>query len=145
MYILEPCESLPQTLLCSCEFLPLLPQSPQVFSISDLRLYFPMLELWVAQSVTWSTRRCLAGQLQLCAPHSTIHHLAGSASRHLAACPLAPLPVSATPTGLDECFFFISLVVGLPCGSIFCQFWLFFVFKLLSLSLIHISEPTRLS
>ena len=35
------------------------------------------------------------------------------------------------PTGLDECFFFISLVFRLPCGSIFCQFWLFFVFKLL--------------
>ena len=35
------------------------------------------------------------------------------------------------PTGLGECFFFISLVVGLPYSSIFCQFWLFFVFKLL--------------
>ena len=42
------------------------------------------------------------------------------------------LPVSSPPTGLDECFFFISLVVGLPYGSIFCQCWLFFVFKLLS-------------
>ena len=41
------------------------------------------------------------------------------------------LPVSAPPTGLNECFFFISLVVGLPYSSIFCQFWLFFVFKLL--------------
>ena len=41
------------------------------------------------------------------------------------------LPVSTPPTGLDECVFFISLVVGLPCSSIFCQFWLFFVFKLL--------------
>ena len=41
------------------------------------------------------------------------------------------LPVSAPPTGLDECFIFVSLVVRLPCGSIFCQFWLFFVFKLL--------------
>ena len=35
------------------------------------------------------------------------------------------LPVSAPPTGLDECFFFISLVVGLPYSLIFCQFWLF--------------------
>ena len=35
------------------------------------------------------------------------------------------LPVSAPPSGLDECFFFISLVVRLQCGSIFCQFWLF--------------------
>ena len=41
------------------------------------------------------------------------------------------LPVSAPPTCLDECFFFIFLVVGLPCSSIFCQFWLVFVFKLL--------------
>ena len=38
------------------------------------------------------------------------------------------LPVSTPPTGLDECFFFISLVVGLPYSLIFCQFWLFFVF-----------------
>ena len=41
------------------------------------------------------------------------------------------LPISAPPTSLDECFFFISLVVGLP-SLIFCQFWLFFVFTLLS-------------
>ena len=41
------------------------------------------------------------------------------------------LPISAPPTDINECFFFISLVVGLPCGLIFCQFWLFFVFKLL--------------
>ena len=44
---------------------------------------------------------------------------------------LPQLPVSVPPTGLGECFFFISLVVGLPYTSIFCQFWLFFVFKLL--------------
>ena len=41
------------------------------------------------------------------------------------------LPVSALPTSLDECFFFISLVVRLPYSLIFCQFWLVFVFKLL--------------
>ena len=35
------------------------------------------------------------------------------------------LPVSSPPPILDECFFFISLVVGLPHSSIFCQFWLF--------------------
>ena len=38
------------------------------------------------------------------------------------------LPVPALPTGLDECFFFIFLVVRLPYSSIFCQFWLFFLF-----------------
>ena len=41
----------------------------------------------------------------------------------------AQLPISTPPTGLGECFFFNSLVVGLPYSLIFCQFWLFFVFK----------------
>ena len=43
---------------------------------------------------------------------------------------LPRLPVCAPSPGLDECFFFNSLVVRLPYSSIFCQFWLFFVFKL---------------
>ena len=41
------------------------------------------------------------------------------------------LPISAPSTVLDECFFFISLVVGLPYSSIFCLFRLVFFFKLL--------------
>ena len=41
----------------------------------------------------------------------------------------AQLPISTPPTGLNECFFFNSLVVRLPYSSIFWQFWLFFVFK----------------
>ena len=40
-----------------------------------------------------------------------------------------PLPVSTHSTGLDECFFFNSLVVRFPYSWIFCQFWSFFVFK----------------
>ena len=49
----------------------------------------------------------------------------------LPCCKCSPpwLPMSAPHTSLDECFFFNSLVVGLPYSSIFCQFWLFFVFK----------------
>ena len=39
------------------------------------------------------------------------------------------LPISTPPTHLDECFFFNSLVVGLPYSLIFWQFWLFFAFK----------------
>ena len=39
----------------------------------------------------------------------------------------AQLPVSAPPTGLDECFFFISLVVRLPYSTIFCQLWFLFL------------------
>ena len=55
-----------------------------------------------------------------------------SASHHLGAGARPPhprLPVSTHPTRLDECFFFNSMVVGLPYSSIFWQFWLVFVFK----------------
>ena len=102
-----------------------------MFSLSSLRLYFTELELWVLWSVTQSTSCCPNGQLQFAhpAPQS-----ATSLGRPAAALPQvlsARLSISAPPTSLDECFFFISLVVGLPYGSIFCQFWLFFVFKLL--------------
>ena len=72
VHALGPCGSLQWTLLWSWEFFLRLPLPPQVFSISGLRLYFPVLELWVVQSVTWSTSCCLAGQLQLCPPRSTI-------------------------------------------------------------------------
>ena len=42
----------------------------------------------------------------------------------------ATLPqASSLLPSLDECFFFNSLVVGLPYSLIFWQFWLFFVFK----------------
>ena len=61
-------------------------------------------------------------QLLPCPPWSSSHRLAQVLS--------AQLPVSTPPTGLDECVFFNSLVVGLPYSSIFCQFLLFFVFKL---------------
>ena len=64
-------------------------------------------------------------------PGSTICHLARSLQSPCFESSLPRLPISASPTGLDEYFFFISLVVRLPYSSIFCQFWLFFVFKLL--------------
>ena len=69
-------------------------------------------------------------QMQLCPPRSTIRHLAGSASRRLAASPLHPAARLRPSHHLGECFFFISLVVRLPYSLIFCRFW-FFVFKLL--------------
>ena len=36
----------------------------------------------------------------------------------------ALVPISTPPTDLDVCLFFYLLGVGLPCCSIFCQFWL---------------------
>ena len=115
------------------EFLWLLHQPPQVFSISGLGLYLPTLELWVAWSVTQSISCCLAGQVQLCLPCSTIRHLARSASCRLAtsplcpSCPSAPLLLvwmnvsSLSPWSSDFCVVQFSVSSG-------C----FFVFKLLS-------------
>ena len=46
---------------------------------------------------------------------------------HVSSSPKLPNPTP--PTNLNECFFFNSLVFGLPYSFIFWQFWLFFVFK----------------
>ena len=63
-----------------------------------------------------------------CLTRSTSHHLTAQVLPcHKSALPW--LPVSTAPTSLDDCFFFNSLVVGLPYSLIFWQFWLFFVFK----------------
>ena len=130
----------------------LAPQPQQVFLIRGLRLYFPTLEPTVAWSASLPPAIPPSLSMRECgAAGSASHHLVGSASYSLA-CPIpqsattwlgplaatllqvlaAWLPISAPPTGLDECLFFMSLVVRLPHSLIFCQFWLFFVFKLLS-------------
>ena len=90
--------------------------------------------------VNVGTRGLLAAVLP-----APLHNLPPRSVRQLPPCCQSPpprLPVSAPPTGLDECFFFISLVVGLPYSSIFCQFWLFFVFKLL-LSFFRLCEEAQ--
>ena len=61
---------------------------------------------------------CLASQLQPCPPCSTIHHLAGFSSHHPAMSPLCLAARLCPSYSMDECFFFISLVVGLPCSSV---------------------------
>ena len=67
VYVLGPCGSLQRTLLWSWEFLLLPSQPSQVFSLSGLKLYFPVLEPWAAQSVAGSASCCLAHP----APQST--------------------------------------------------------------------------
>ena len=93
---------------------------------------------------------CLAPQLFLLAyPQTNV----GNPVRQLPSChpsSLTLLPVSTPPTGLDECFFFNSLVVRLPFSLIFWQFWLFFVFKLVVILLLFVRGreiflPTPLS
>ena len=133
------------------------PQPPRVFSLRGLRLYFPVLELWVTWSALLPRRssglcicECGAAGSATCGSACPVlcHSESGplglsvcecratgfasgrtacpgsptlrqSLSRHgLRESSPPPLPISAPPTGLDECFFFISLVVGLPCCSL---------------------------
>ena len=90
--------------------------------------FAPCHSSWFIYARMWGHGVC---QLQPGLSRSIIHHLTGSRSHCLAVSPLPRLPISAPPTSLDECFFFIFLVLGLSYSSIFCQSWLFFVFKLL--------------
>ena len=99
-------------------------------SIRGLRLYFQALELWVAWSALLPTvrpglsmRECgaIGCHLPHCLPCSP-PLLSPALSVYLCESPvsvpprpressLPRLPVSAPPTGLDECLFFISLVL----------------------------------
>ena len=88
--------------------------SHRCFQSEVLRLYFPMLEPWVVQSLSFPSCSSLFICLQMW-------------DRLL--CQSPPCCDSSPPMGLDECFFFKSSVVGLPYSSIFWQFWMFFVFK----------------
>ena len=87
-----------------------------------------MLEPWVAQCVSLPSCsfRFICTQIWDCPLHQPLPCCKSSLPGCVTSSP--QLPVSAPPTGLDECFFFNSLVVGLPYSLIFCQFWLFFGF-----------------
>ena len=104
-----------------------------------LRLYFLTLEPWVVHSVLLPS--CSSWFICMQMRDNPFHQqppcLPQSASHYIATCPLFPgLPISAPPTSLNECFFFNSLVVGLPYSSIFWLFWLLFVFKFVVLLLV---------
>ena len=121
-----------------------MPQPPRVFSIRYLRLYFPTLELWVARSLllpscsSWFICTLMWG----CSLCQLPPHLTSPPAATLPRVLSIQLPVSVPPTGLDDCFFFISLVVGLPYSSIFCQFW-FFLFLNLLLSFFWLCEEAQ--
>ena len=96
-----------------------------MFSIRGLTLHFPALEPWVAQSAWLPAicpvylRKCGAagsasGQTA-CHVSPTLHQSQSPVSVLPRQCEssLPRLPISAPPTGLDECLFFISLVSDL--------------------------------
>ena len=116
---------LQQSLLWDWEFLPLPPL--QVFTARGF-------EALVFHTGTLDCIVCLSPQLFLLAyplvnvrPPGSPHPL-WSTSHCMSSLP--QLPISTLPTSLNEYFFFNSLVVRLPYSLTVCQFWLFFVFKL---------------
>ena len=127
VYVLGPCGSLQQTLQWVWEFLPLTPQPPQVLSVRGLRLYFPAGALG-----------CGSVSLPSCSPQFICTEVwdPRSASHCLAGSPLRPAAHLCPSCHLGECFFFNSLIVGLPYSLIFWQFWLFIVFKFVVLLLV---------
>ena len=143
VYILGPRGSLQRTLLGGWEFLLLLLQPPQVFTASSFEALFP-------RTGTLGCSVCLAPQLFLMV---YLHKNVGPRTPSTATLPtpvLQPprcressLPGSLPPTGLDEYFFFTTLVVGLPHSSIFWQFWLFYLFLNLLLSFFWLSREAQ--
>ena len=121
VYILGSYGSPQRVLLRGWEFLPLL-QPPHFFQSEVLRLYFPCAE-------TLGCMVCLASQLFLPVyPHTNMGPLTCQPLPCQESSP-PHLLISIPSTGQDECSFFNSLVIGLPFSLIFCQFWLFFIFK----------------
>ena len=87
VHTLGPCGSLQRPLLWGWESLLLLPQPPRALSIRGLRLYFPELEPWVAQSASLPA----VHPVYLCAnvgPRGATHCSACPAFRHSESGPL---------------------------------------------------------
>ena len=121
VYILGPCGSLKWSLLCDWEFL--LPhQCPKIFTDRGFEALFP----WAG---ALGCAVCLAPQLFLLVYPYANMGAPGPPANALPQSSPSWMPPSAPPTGLDECFFFHSLVVRLPYSSIFWKSWLIFVLK----------------
>ena len=109
--------------------------NPQVFSVRDLRLYFPALEPWVAQSV--SLPSCSSQFICMRVWDLLIYQPPTCCKSSPPGCHSPPPSI-----GLDECFFFNSLVVRLPYSLIFCHFWLYLFLNLL-LSFFWLCEEAK--
>ena len=131
VYVLGPWESLQWTLLWGWEFL-LLPQPQQIFF---------SWRFWGCISLCWSPGLCGLSCSPV-VPSSLFTGKCGTAhsASHLFACSGPPaftlpwvlftwLPISALPTGLDECFFFNSLVCRTSLHFDFLAVLVFFFFN----------------
>ena len=107
--------------------------SHRIFQSEVLRLYFLALEPWIVQCVLLPSCSSwfICMQMWDCQVRHLPSHLV---FQLLSCCESSPsqLLVSAPSTGLNEYFFFNSLVVGLPCSLIFGSSGYFLFLNLLS-------------
>ena len=123
VYILGPCGSLQWTLLWGWEFLPIMPQPSQVFSIRDFEALFACT----------GTLGCAVCLTSICSSWFICMQMWDYSVLQLPPCLRSSLPSCPSPSLLPVWMNVSSLtpkslVVGLPYSSIFCQFWLFFCF-----------------
>ena len=102
----------------------MLPQPPQVFTTRGFEALFPHIGIL-------GCTVCLTPWLFLLVYLHANVGLPGPPAATLLQVLSVWLSISTPPTGMDECFFFNSLVVGLPYRMIFWQFWLFLFLNLL--------------
>ena len=96
------------------------------FQSEVLMLYFPVLEPWAAWSVSLPSCSSWFIHTQMWDP--PVHKPPPRLVCQLPPCHRSSPPGCPSPPLLlvwNECFFFISLVVGVPYSLIFWQFWLF--------------------
>ena len=113
------------------------PQPPQVFTARGFEAFFPHAGSLGCAVCFTPPPSCSTGFICMRRWDHLFHQLPP--------CPASSLPwlpISAPPPGLNECFFFNCLVVGLPHSSIFWQFWLFFVFKFVVVVLLVVQGGT---
>ena len=117
---------LQQTLLRDWQFLPLL-QPHRFLQPGVMRLYFPCAGTLGCAGLSWAAPKLYL--LVFICMWKWNHLICQLLSHHMSS--PTQLPISTPPISLDECFFFNSLVVGIPYTLIFWQFWLFLVFILI--------------
>ena len=143
VYVLGPCGSLQRTLLWGWEFLLLPPQPPQEFSIRGLRLYFPVLGLWVVWSISLSScsSQFICIRMWDCLvcnpPPCTVHHLPPCCKSSPPSCPSLPLlPVWMNVSSLTLWLSDFHAV------RFFWHFWLFIDFRLVVILLLLVRGGT---
>ena len=141
-YVLRPCGPFKQTLLRDWQFLP----PPQLLMVFTARSFHALISWhwnpglrglacgWDVSLYGYPSQFLSATRECGTACSASCHCLTATTTPRPPSLP--QLPITASPTHLNEYFFSKSLVVRLPYSSIFWQFWLYFVLRLVVILLL---------